>query len=176
MTPAGFSELATGFINMPKFNKISDVWLKVEVKGDDECWPWIGKHRTKNGYGKMDIEKVEGVPAHRIAYLSANPGSITLRMTQGINVLHRCDNPPCCNPNHLFLGTHLDNMRDKKEKGRLPDFKGVKGPNAKLNDEEVKEIRKGLSYGLSTGELAKLFNVSKPAIKDIKSGRSYVAH
>lgn len=87
-------------------------WEKVDIRGDDECWPWLGVLR---GTGKMAYGVFHG--PERVASRAAwtfTWGAIDA----GMGVLHRCDNPPCCNPNHLFLGTQADNMRDMAAKGR----------------------------------------------------------
>lgn len=158
-------------------NTVDSVWKKVMKGTPDECWPWMGKFRSDNGYGRLDIKPEDGVYAHRAAYLSAYPGSIPLRApvdrSEPVLVLHTCDNPACCNPAHLFLGSHDDNMKDKARKGRCPGLKGERAPRAKLTNTEADEIRRLLSYGISSGELAHLFGVSKPVIKSIRVGRAY---
>lgn len=91
-------------------------WDKVDVKGKDECWLWTAS--TRNGYGAF---KLDGrvVSAHRIAY--------ALEFGWPKNyVCHRCDIRICCNPKHLFDGTHSDNMKDAFNKGRLDHFGGSK--------------------------------------------------
>jgi hypothetical protein len=84
--------------------------------GPDACWPWVGSRN--GGYGRTHVgSRSDGTRkqarAHRISYEIAN-GPIP----DGLNVLHKCDNPPCCNPSHLFLGTQMDNYRDMESKGR----------------------------------------------------------
>lgn len=109
------------------------------VKGQaDECWPWIGR-RDPNGYGRLDYE---GRPqsAHRIAYLLAN-GELRPDMA----VCHACDNPPCCNPAHLWAGTQGDNARDMFAKGRnavIPPRRGEASSKSKLTAAEVIDIFK----------------------------------
>ncbi len=88
---------------------------KVDIKGEDECWNWTGC-KSKAGYGQF-----LGQYAHRIAY-----EMYTGERVYHLHVLHRCDNPSCVNPSHLFLGTHADNMRDMKDKGRSRN--GSTGP------------------------------------------------
>ena len=84
-------------------------WNKVGKTED--CWLWTA-NKFKGGYGQYQfLGKPNG--AHRISWI-IHYGEIP----KGMHVLHRCDNPPCVNPNHLFLGTHTDNMKDKAEKGR----------------------------------------------------------
>jgi len=89
------------------------------------CWEWAG-HRNLKGYGSAWDGKTM-TRAHRVAY-RVFVGAIP----EGLFVLHRCDNPPCCNPEHLFLGTHLDNMEDMRNKGR-----SVKRPRQLSQSTEV---------------------------------------
>lgn len=89
------------------------------------CWLWL-QYRKPKGYGRWCINGVRCYP-HRIAF-ELWKGPIPL----GLKVLHKCDNPPCCNPDHLFLGTNLDNIIDSVKKGRW---------NNKLTDDQVREIR-----------------------------------
>jgi len=85
-------------------------WAKVDRT--DDCWLWTAC-RTTHGYGQFRPERSRGAQAHRVAWELTN-GPIPA----GMLVLHRCDNPPCVNPAHLFLGTQSDNMRDMYAKGR----------------------------------------------------------
>ncbi len=148
------------------------LWSKVDKCGPDECWPWNG-FRNKQGYGRTWIKGV-GYYAHRVIFDLANPGIIPLS-NHGISVcvMHDCDNPPCCNPAHLKLGTHLDNMRDKTSKGRSPDFRGERAPRAKLTSEEVFWIRMQKKNGATLKALALLYDVSRSAISHCLYGLSY---
>lgn len=87
-------------------------WERVDQSGGvNACWPWTGR-RMKAGYGRLVIKgKHEG--AHRIAYELA-----VAAVPNGLFVCHHCDNPPCCNPHHLYAGTHQDNVDDKVRRGR----------------------------------------------------------
>lgn len=97
----------------PQARPLADrFWARVEKRGPDECWPWTG-YRDAKGYGQIALNRRTAEGAHRVSWALAR-GEIP----DGIHVLHRCDNPPCCNPAHLFLGTHADNMWDMKAKGR----------------------------------------------------------
>lgn len=87
-------------------------WPKVDKRGgDDACWPWLGG-RFESGYGQFS-QRPRNLRAHRVAY-ELTHGQIP----DNLMVLHECDNPPCCNPKHLFLGTNDDNMADRQRKGR----------------------------------------------------------
>lgn len=87
-------------------------WAKVEIHDVAECWPWIAA-KTGNGYGNFKSASYGNIPAHRMAYWLSY-GEYPDRLL----VRHKCDNPVCCNPYHLELGTHAENAQDKVERGR----------------------------------------------------------
>ena len=129
-------------------------WDKVDVRGPDDCWEWT-KTKVPGGYGNFwDGEKSEG--AHRMAWRLMR-GIIPI----GMFICHHCDNPSCCNPNHLFIGTQVDNMMDMKLKGRSHK-------NSKLNVKEVVEIRRLFSAGgVTHREIGKMFNISRRHISQV---------
>lgn len=87
-------------------------WSKVAIKSSDQCWNWkAGK--DKKGYG-IFWNSGNKVRAHRFAFEVAQIGFIP----EGMNILHKCDNPSCCNPRHLYAGTQFDNVRDMDTRGR----------------------------------------------------------
>lgn len=91
-----------------------DFWARVDQSGGpNACWPWMG-YRTPRGYGRLYCGSRTPVYAHRVACALAH-GPIP----PGMDACHKCDNPPCCNPAHLFPGTQDDNIQDAKRKGRL---------------------------------------------------------
>jgi hypothetical protein len=121
-------------------------WSKVK-KGDrhDDCWEWIA-YKTRHGYGRFNFNGIINL-AHRIAWELIH-GSIPV----GMNVCHDCDNPGCVNPEHLFLGTQLDNMQDCVRKGRFC---------CKLKVEDVVQIRRKYAAGnISQRKLAAQYNIS----------------
>ena len=137
-------------------------WRKVEVRGEDECWEWTGGSRNAYGYGQFRLNG-RMVKVHRISY-ELSHGSIP----EGMLVCHHCDNPPCANPSHLFLGTDKDNAIDREMKGRGHDQNGEKNNRAKLTDAQVSEIRE--RYTGKRGEqaaLAREYTVSKMHISRI---------
>jgi hypothetical protein len=99
-------------------------WDNVTIGGVGDCWEWL-RYTNVDGYGRLRWNE-KYIGAHRVAWEKANgpiPG--------GMHVLHRCDNPPCVNPSHLFLGTNKDNMDDRDSKGRLNNKAGIAGAAAK---------------------------------------------
>ena len=144
-------------------------WSKVDVRGPDECWPWTAA-TAWNGYGRIGSGgRGEGtLGAHRVAWASTNG-----KIPDGLCVLHICDNPPCCNPQHLFLGTQADNLRDCAAKGRSADTRGEKCSAAKLTTIGVRLIRYWLSKGYMQKEIADTFGVSRPTISNINRGYSW---
>jgi hypothetical protein len=151
------------------------LWSKVEIKGEDECWPWKGTLKD-DGYGRVQINDWNYY-AHRVIFNLANPGVIELKAPKSYDesgfLLHSCDNPSCCNPKHLRVGTHAENMADKVARGRSPDFSGDKGPRAKLTMTQARQARQLKKDGMSTRDLAVQFGISLPSMKTLLAGKSY---
>ena len=131
---------------MPKRRPLKERFYKNLPSGrdPDKCWEWQGAC-TSHGYGNIgaggNCRKV--LSAHRVAWQLANDQKIP----EGMHVLHSCDNPSCCNPSHLRLGTNADNVRDKVERGRTPC--GESHYNAKVPDEIVCEAVALANSGLT---------------------------
>jgi len=140
---------------MPDFEGPVRFWSKVAVRGPDECWEWLGALKGR-GYGRISIHNRSWY-VHRVTWvLTYGP------VPEGLLVCHHCDNPSCCNPYHLFLGTHADNMADAAEKGRT---------TRKLTNEEVLDIRQLYATGEWTQQdLADAFDVHRATISRITSG------
>jgi hypothetical protein len=151
------------------------LWSKVDKRGENDCWNWLG-YKGESGYGRVQINDWSYY-AHRVIYDLSNPGVITWKVPKETDengfLLHTCDNPSCCNPKHLWVGTHADNMADKAKKGRCPDYSGDKGPRCKLTMVQAREIRQKRQSGISARELAKMYNISLPSIKTLLRGDSY---
>lgn len=97
--------------------QLANFWAKIEKRSDAECWPWTGS-RVTSGYGSFGINK-RLFASHRLSWFLAH-GPIQ----EGLHCCHKCDNPECCNPSHLFLGTAKENMMDMLIKGRGNKAKG----------------------------------------------------
>ena len=128
------------------------------------CWLWTGCI-VRGGYGQIRING-KGVYAHRYSY-EKNNGAIP----EGVLVRHTCNVPSCVNPNHLVLGTHQDNMDDKVNSGR--QSKGETHLSSKLTNIDVLSIRKRLSLGHTTRDIAKDFPVGHAQISSINTGKSW---
>lgn len=132
------------------------------------CWIWEG-YRDVDGYGSFSYRKVPA-RVHRLIWILLY-GAIP----DGMCICHKCDVPACCNPKHLFIGTHADNVADRHKKGR--DYRGNKQGNyvkgskvhsAKLTEAQVREIRE---LKLSHTETAELYGVSRYTVGLIRSNR-----
>lgn len=135
--------------------RILGFWSKVAVTANPaKCWNWMGA-KTQKGYGYVR-QTGRAIRAHRMAWELTN-GAIP----DGLAVCHHCDNPLCCNPAHLFVGTHYDNMRDRSAKGRDNSPRGESHYNCKLTDALVVEIRERWAQGgILLRELAEEYGVS----------------
>ncbi len=133
-------------------------WSKVDIRSEDECWLWQGC-LSKAGYGQIRFGG-KLYYAHRVAY-SMTYGEIPDRM----EILHTCDFPRCCNPNHLQLGTHDDNMKDMAQKGR--GARGSRNGHAQLTADDVRRIRLLAELGRTKRLIANEFGVNRRQISRI---------
>jgi hypothetical protein len=180
------------FIYRKILSKVDIFWSLIDKSDSDSCWPWLG-FTDKDGYGRLPGGETIG--AHRAAWM-IHFGPITSKE----HVLHRCDNPPCCNPHHLFIGDHSINHADKVRKGRQshgekasnvikkfhktlrerePDryqrifierVRGENNPTAKLSEDDVREIR---TCGGLQREVAARFGVQQTVISAIRLRKTW---
>jgi hypothetical protein len=142
------------------------------------CWEWKAL-RNEDGYGHFPsgIRNGKNTKSHQASWLIYN-GEIP----KGMCVCHKCDNPSCVNPDHLFLGTYKDNNDDKMMKGRHRTRvfygaehpqRGENSPHHKLSEDNVKEIRKLRTEGYTLRALAKKFGITHGVVNNILQGRKW---
>jgi hypothetical protein len=150
-------------------------WSKVDKHGPDECWEYMG-HRDTKGYGVtkfMDVCK----KAHRMAWVFTFGAVPEGEGYHGTCVLHKCDNPPCCNPNHLFLGTIRDNIKDMDSKHRRsttnlpPTLLGEQSPTSKLTGKQIMEIRNRPNQRGIYADVSRDYGISQTHAAYIIKGR-----
>lgn len=151
-------------------------------KQPNGCILWGGNFMPGTGYGRYKTNTGEHIPAHRLSYeLMVGP------FPQELFVLHRCDNPPCINPVHLFIGTHQDNMKDMFSKGRhrsgrgcgsaiglFSSHKGTSNGSCKLSENQVADIRLRHSNGEKQNRLSLEFGISKSSVNRIVNMESWI--
>ena len=144
-----------------EYSALVNIFLsKIDKSG--ECHLWTGS-KSSAGYGVI-TRKFTRVQAHRFSWEFHNKTKIPC----GLFVLHKCDNPICVNPKHLFVGGHQENVNDMIDRNR-------KKSHGKLilNVDQVKEIKELLNKGVPSNEIAKRFNTSPNSISRIKTGRNW---
>lgn len=147
-------------------------WVKVEKT--DNCWNWKG-YRNPRGYGRFLIKNPKIVLAHRASYFFEN-GEFDL----SLYVCHHCDNPSCVRPDHLFLGTQLDNLRDMVKKGRYKAnataeswVRGSRVGGAKLVEGKVFQLRRIRLMGCGVKRMAQWLSMDRTSIQDMLHGRTW---
>lgn len=157
---------ARGMKKLPR--ALDHFWDKVAIGPEDSCWNWTAAFKgtadsAGTRYGSF-THYVDGRPirtsSHRIAWSLTN-GPVP----DGLLVCHRCDNRACCNPRHLFLGTHVDNVADMCRKGRHSHGEGH--PKSPLTESDVRSIRVRAADGETYGRLAREFGINRVNIMKI---------
>jgi len=157
-------------------NKLADsiiakFWSKVNKRGPIPkhmphlgcCWIWTAG-KFKAGYGAF-----YGGYSHRFSWQIHNG-----KIPDGIQILHKCDNPSCVRPFHLFDGTRFDNMKDKENKGRGNHAIGHKNGRAKLTVQQIPEIRNLIELGMNNCRIGKMFKVDHSVIRQIRTGKAWL--
>lgn len=154
----------------PEFIK-EKFWRKVDKHGPivrdglDECWIWTGSVHKRTKYGYFCLPGRMGCEAHRVSWM-IHRGDIP----DGMYVLHICDNRPCVNPDHLFVGTAGDNMRDCVAKGRRKHLRGERIGLSKLTDDQVHKILGRIANGEPLKRIAMDYGVKGNTLSSLKSG------
>lgn len=146
---------------IPIEKQLASFWSRIQYGALDECWPWLGSR--SDGYGVLNFQG-KAWKAHRLIWsLVNNP------IPEGAFICHHCDNPPCCNPHHLFLGSPLANMRDAANKGRLkpPDNRGERHGLSKLLDSDIVQIRALAATGIPQKQIAADFKIDSSTVSVI---------
>lgn len=160
--------MPSGIYQRTKFKTIQEqFWSKVKYSDDlFSCWEWQGSFDNKH-YGRIFIKR-KSVLAHRISYLIHN-GTID----DNLMVLHKCNNPKCWNPAHLYQGTAKDNANDKVKSHRQYCPIGELHHKVKLTDKNILEILQLLKTNISGKDIAKIYMVSPTIISFIKHNKSW---
>jgi hypothetical protein len=151
-----------------KRNTEDDFWARVDKSG--YCWEWLGYKSSPGGYGKLSMRSISGnnrpILAHKVAWILTN-GPIV----NNLMVLHKCGNPSCVNPDHLFLGTKKDRGIMMKNNGKSTT--GEKSYMAKLSESKVKNIRAMSSQGVPGARIARIFDLHYSTISLIVNGKRW---
>lgn len=139
---------------------------RIDRSDPDGCHPWTD-FRNKGGYGRFSVSGRMTL-AHRYGWEQLH-GPIP----PGMKVCHSCDNPPCQNPQHWFLGTQIENIRDREQKGRGGNHRGEQNGRSKLSSTEVAELRRLVASGMSQAEAGRRFGIKRSQANKIIHGASW---
>lgn len=136
-----------------------------------ECWEWKGK-RFRNGYGQFHA-RINGKKTYQLAHRKAWEFANNTELTRTIQVCHTCDNRPCVNPDHLFLGTQADNIHDMMQKGRAKPARGEGTGKARFVEEDIRTIRKLHKEGMGYKKIAQQYQCAEGTIHAIIHRRTW---
>ena len=145
-------------------------WARVQTTGlPKACWEWTGA-RLVSGYGVIQLP---GIPSKFLAHRISMALFLDLKLAalNGLEVCHECDNPRCVRPDHLFIGTHADNMRDGASKRRWPH--GTRHHNSKLTEDQVRQIRRRVAAGESQATMCREFGLTSNAVHAVIHRRTW---
>lgn len=150
-------------------------WSYVQKLGENDggCWVWVGQ-LNEAGYGKITIRKNgkrRSYRAHIYSWELHNNHQV--RTNIGMVIMHKCDHPYCVNPDHLSLGTHAENVRDREAKGRSVYVNGERCGRSKLTEQQVKDIRLEYASGISKSVLSRKYKISRRNITAIVERKSW---
>lgn len=165
------SKAKTGRTSRPVMDRI---WPRIKVS-QTGCWEWTGALRS--GYGVVGIgSRSDGTRraarAHRVVW-----EELRAEIPEGLFLCHHCDNPKCCNPDHMFLGTAAENTADMDRKGRRVNTpnSGVLNGRARLDPEMVELIRSAYQSGVSQSALSRALGFSRSSIGEVVRGERWAA-
>ena len=145
--------------------------LKFHRLSAEECWPWHGS-RSPDGYGEIRFtrSRKKAVATHVAIFVDRRE-----IVPSGMLVCHTCDNPPCVNPNHLYVGSRADNMRDMHDRGlwHSGQVKGEDNGNSVLKDSDIFQIVSMINGGLTNSAIASRFGVTHSTISLIRLGKKW---
>ena len=141
-------------------------WSKVDMRGPDECWNWQASVNAR-GYGRFKLASYQNATASRVALIAAKREE-----PDGMQVLHTCDNPSCCNPAHLYFGTHEQNMRDKvaRDRCRSGDQSGFKNGASKIDERQLALIVRRIQAGWNNQQIAADMPIGHAMVSKIRLG------
>ena len=144
---------------------VDRIMARVEVNAETGCWVWQGGCNG-DGYGQITDDSGTTQKVHRVMYEHS-----VASIQHGMKICHSCDNPPCCNPAHLFQGTDAENREDARQKGRLPH--GERAPTAVISDSVAIEVIERLMRRESHRSIARLLGIKPSVVHDIHAGRTW---
>lgn len=144
--------------NLHEQEIIDKFYSRIEFRDNSDCWWWTGP-KTPSGYGCFAPKHKVMYSTHRLAW-EINKGPIPT----GMHICHICDNPPCVNPDHLFIGTNQDNVNDRVAKGRQQ--RGQSHGQSILTEDHITQIRALVHYGVKQTTLARMFGVKRSTVNE----------
>lgn len=150
-----------------KNGTLEERFWKFVVKGEsvNDCWEWVGSKSARR-YGHLGKGQ-KLLKAHRYSWELHN----NQQVPDGMSICHKCDNPECTNPLHLFVGTHQENMDDMMAKGRRPPITGTRQWKCRFTEEQVIDIRSMHTDGHSRKEICDKYNANSSIIGKIVNGK-----